>query len=135
MFVTLEFSPFWLCFLSRNMKIRYIHFLIKTLKKTWVNLMKTYFLHILKNLFSKFWNCYNHPLFLVKLILPVHSHFNPVILLHPYEEHSFISTSRKYELNLRCVQHPRKLCRILFCWKSPGYWLNPSVWQNKTSGL
>ena len=46
--------------------------------------------------------------FLGKLLSRIHLHFNPVSLLHPDEDGTFISDSTKYELNWRSLHEPRK---------------------------
>ena len=56
-------------------------------------------------------------------------------LIAHYEDHTFISTSRTFELNPRSVWQPRKQCRLLICWKSLVYWLTLSVWPHMTSVL
>ena len=49
---------------------------------------------------------------MVKLILLIHLHFNPVIKLHPDEGAKFISTSTKYQLDLRTMRYRRTAFRL-----------------------
>ena len=95
-------------FLLAFQKIRYVCFLIKTIKKARLIGLKTFFFsHSLERKKNHF--------LLVKLLVPVHSHFNPVIC--PRRE------------------TPLKTVPCMFCWKSLGYWVTLSVWPHMTFGL
>ena len=52
----------------------------------------------------KSYDFYKMCLFLGKMLLLIHSHFTPVILLHPDEDNKFFLASTKYELDPRNVR-------------------------------